>query len=968
MQSNLANELSGLTPLPSEHTDQVIRILENYLAELEQGAVPHPEALLAQYPEHAEVLRIYLGKLDLLHRATVGLRDPAAALAATGHEMFGSTYLGDFRLLHEIGRGGMGIVYEAEQVSLGRRVALKILPVAAALNARQLQRFKHEAEAAAALHHPHIVPVYAVGCDQGIHFYAMQYIDGQSLASLLLDLRRQAGKKSAGLDDTISGDGEKESSAGAPEAPPPGKQGPKSTPQAAPGFFQTVARWGIQAAEALEHAHQCGVVHRDIKPANLLVDLSGNIWVSDFGLARSLSDPGLTRSGDLLGTVRYMSPEQASARRGLTDQRSDIYSLGATLYELLTLEPAFPGEDQQEVLRQLALEEPRRPRTLNPALPLDLETIVLTAMDRNPDCRYPTAQELAEDLRRFLNDQPILARPPSSGQRLRKWARRHRAWVSAGMVTLAVASVVLAASTGLIWTANRQTELALRDARDKKSRAEQNLESANRALNNLLALADALILTPLDGPSQKKVQDLLHQAKNEYDRLDPIDPTARYHKGLAYRRVGDIYQRLVQPADAEDAYSGASQLFQQLADQFPRRSEYRQQLALADRNRGRMQRVMDQLDDADRSLDRARVLLEELENEGADPAQTRRDLAGCYHEIGLNQWRRGRLTEAVASYRRGLEILGESAPGAASEDGYERASNLQDLGAALLGMSQIPEAERVLRQALAFREQLAARFPKDHELRYQLAAAYRSLTELLMTAGRIEDAEKTVKKGLAILEQLAREGPAIPNFQRDLAVGYQDLASVLNHKGQAAAADEAASRAVALGEELVRQHPDVPEFRRLLGLLLNNRGLLLMQLGRDAEAENADRRALALGKGLGEAGRLLPEDQRNQGACLQNLAWVSIRRNNLDEARQLLEQAIRIQQQAVQAAPQNAQGQMYLQAHYLQLGEVLYGLGRADEAAAAVLRSKALPVQSADLARRAEELLAQCAEKSRPKR
>ena len=176
-------------------------------------------------------------------------------------------------------------------------------------------------------------------------------------------------------------------------------------------YFRTIARLGIQAAEALDHAHQNGILHRDIKPANLLVDDAGKLWITDFGLARIEADAGMTMTGDLLGTLRYMSPEQALAKRVVVDHRSDIYSLGVTLYELLTLQPAFAGDDRQELLRQIAFEEPQPPRQINAHIPQDLETIVLKAIEKNPADRYATAQELADDLQRFIANKPIKARP-----------------------------------------------------------------------------------------------------------------------------------------------------------------------------------------------------------------------------------------------------------------------------------------------------------------------------------------------------------------------------------------------------------------------------------------------------------------------------------------------------------------------------------------------------------------------------
>src|SRR5207302_26171 len=190
-------------------------------------------------------------------------------------------------------------------------------------------------------------------------------------------------------------------------------------------FSRTVANLAVQAAEALEHAHQFAVIHRDIKPANLLVDAGGRLWITDFGLAHCQSQPGLTMTGDVVGTLRYMSPEQALAKRVALDARTDVYSLGATLYELLTLEPAYNGRNREEVLRQIAFEEPRLPSRLNKAVPPELETIVLKAMAKSPEERYATAQELADDLKRFLEDKPIRARRPTLVQRVKKWARRH---------------------------------------------------------------------------------------------------------------------------------------------------------------------------------------------------------------------------------------------------------------------------------------------------------------------------------------------------------------------------------------------------------------------------------------------------------------------------------------------------------------------------------------------------------------
>jgi WD40 repeat protein len=353
------------------------------------------------------------------------------AVAGNGAE----SSLGDFRTIREIGRGGMGVVYEAIQVSLSRRVALKILPPIQADDPRRLRRFQVEAQAAACLSHPHIVPVHSVGSEGGVPYFAMQLIEGRTLARVIDDAKL------------------------APLSP------------------DAVAELGRQAAEALQYAHDQGVTHRDIKPSNLLVKDSGWLWIADFGLALLPGSGVTTATGQLLGTLRYMSPEQAVGQRGIVDHRVDVYSLGATLYELLALRPAFDGDDRIDLLRRIAHEEPRPLRWFDATIPKDLETIVLKAMAKAPSDRYATAAELADDLARFLEDRPILARRPSLTQRVARWSRRHRPAVAAAAVL--ACGLVVGAGVALFWRngvlRRHNTELA-----KALARAERNEELSRR--------------------------------------------------------------------------------------------------------------------------------------------------------------------------------------------------------------------------------------------------------------------------------------------------------------------------------------------------------------------------------------------------------------------------------------------------------------------------------------------------------
>ncbi len=320
--------------------------------------------------------------------ATLGADDPIGGPASSADLGFVTTMLerwDDFRIVREIGRGGMGVVYEAFQGSLNRHVALKLMP-----ERGNLARFQREAKAAGRLHHTHIVPVFGVGEHQGHHFYVMQYIDGRGLSTILKERTSSA---------AASGDG-------------PGRFG-----------YHEAARIGAQAAEALGYAHAQGIVHRDITPSNLLIDTAGNLWVTDFGLAKDTdADDGLTQSGDVLGTPRYMAPERFA---GHGDARVDIYGLGSTLYELVCGRTAYIAPDRPSLLNQLLNHDPPRPRQLDAQVPIDLETIILKAMARDPTHRYATAADLADDLRRFLEDRPIKARRASVWERGRRWCRRN---------------------------------------------------------------------------------------------------------------------------------------------------------------------------------------------------------------------------------------------------------------------------------------------------------------------------------------------------------------------------------------------------------------------------------------------------------------------------------------------------------------------------------------------------------------
>ncbi len=592
------------TGVQETQDEMLFRILDEYTARFPDGNFPDRATIREEYPEMAdqvweclEGLAIMRGVaetpdgslsgtasvipgLSLLHDLeTRGgrSRGGAAAMhadAESSEKMALPQPLGDFQLLREIGRGGMGVVYEARQCSLGRRVALKILPFASTVDPRQLQRFQNEAAAAAHLEHPGIVPIYAVGCERGVHFYAMRLINGQHLGVIIQDLRQHSGIHEPG----------EENSAATVKDPPSrflnrntpqtrDKSQPKDASKVVPGetpdetrdytpvpstqrggdlitqvsrlysdnrrsFYRTVAQYMRQAAEALDYAHQCGVIHRDIKPANLLVDTYGKLWITDFGLAHIQSNVQLTQTGEIFGTPRYMSPEQAQGQNRLADHRVDVYSLGATFYELLTLHPIFPEKNQVRLLQRISHEEPRPPREYDAHIPQDLETILLKCISKTPQERYETAGELAADLQRFLEDMPIRAKRPGMVEITRKWLRRHPSIIRTAVAMMAVMVFALLMNRHVLVASQQETHAALTEARAR-------FAQARKAADTLINIAREDLGDDCSPAMRQTRQKLLYTALGLYQDFltnDELDAETQ----LQLTAMSDYIQQFMQ--------------------------------------------------------------------------------------------------------------------------------------------------------------------------------------------------------------------------------------------------------------------------------------------------------------------------------------------------------------------------------------------------------------------------------------
>lgn len=421
----------------------VDRIIDEVMERLRQGGKPNVHEYVNRYPQLAALLNEIFPALVVVRHAQSGIKSKISENNQAVEGGLVGNQLGDYLLLRLVGSGGMGAVYEARQISLDRIVGIKVLYQHLAVDPQFVRRFQREAQSAAKLQHPHIVAVYGNGNDNGWYYYAMQLIEGASVDRILADYRRAravSAKHLLALPINFE----------APEI----DSSNSSPPAQSKDYFRWAAQAMLYAAQAVHYAHSKGIIHRDIKPSNLLVDSAGRLWVTDFGLAKLVSDVDLTQTGDVIGTLRYLAPEQLA---GASSPSSDIYGLGITLYEMLALCPAFTGKSQAELLAQVRYGQPTRPRTLDASIPKDLETIVLTATEKDPRDRYGTAAELADDLHRYLDDQPIWARHPSTVEQFVRWTRRNRAWAASLFFIATMMGVVLPTILALFnWRLSRE--------------------------------------------------------------------------------------------------------------------------------------------------------------------------------------------------------------------------------------------------------------------------------------------------------------------------------------------------------------------------------------------------------------------------------------------------------------------------------------------------------------------------------
>ena len=910
--------------------DEIDRLADALDAYLQRPAGENEPGHLEAHDELADLLGPMLFGSEGLGEGADGEGSDSATSTGSKSGDALPRFLGDYEVVREVGRGGMGVVYEAMQMSLGRRVALKVLPAHLTMSGRQIERFRREAAAIAKLAHPGIVQVYGVEEQDGVHFFAMEFVDGGNLADVIRE-RRDAFSKA----DT------------------------NSRERAA--YFTKVANWVAAAAEALDVAHEQGIVHRDVKPQNLLLDEQGALRVVDFGLCKDIDEMSMTATsvGGFVGTPQYTSPEQAAGQRDL-DARSDVFSLGVALYELLTLRRPFVGESTQEVLDAVQNREPRAPRRVDATIPRDLETICLKALEKEPSQRYASAAELAEDLQRWCAGWPIHARPVGPLGRGLRWMRRHRAPAAAALLLIAI-GVLAPIALARIWRLDHDLE-----------KTQTVAKSARKTFdNNLGALAESQLA---DAPGMQLVRrDLLEKQlafHERYLRTAGDDPTAKRDVANARVRFGRILvefddvkravpvlQRAIRELEGLDDRSGARAAAQTNGgttgqsgggDAASKSSDVLQSVqAMRARAQDSLARALFTLGRYDEGQAANREAIEGLkalvESHGGDHRLRLRLGLSQLRAVIPNQ-RLGRIADARAAIKAVRSILSKVPKDLHAVPNVRAQFAQVDLREAALELScgQLRKAEQTGEAARKSFETLLDEYPGRHGLTARLADTLDVLASVAKNRGRHVRAVKILERSIVLREQLVRDFGKSDAYRSRLAWAYAFL-GLRRLSAKLEGAETATRKGVEIAEKLHEAQPEHGDHRQSYGKILNAHGICVRHARRNPRrALRAFRKAIEVLRPLVEKGTQSRKDleHRSQlGAALNNAAEAELAvRPTLEGAavaKRLILEAIPLQRRAYLGNPGNRGYRSHLWNHYFVLAELEARGGTAEAVATA---------------------------------
>jgi serine/threonine-protein kinase len=892
-----------------------------------------------------------------------------------------------YKLARLHAKGGIGQVWLARDETLGREVALKELRPERAASPAVRARFLEEAKITGQLEHPGIVPVYELTppSDHRRPFYTMRFVRGRTLAAAVNDYHR---RRAAGQ-------------AGAVE-------------------FRGLLQALVGVGNAVAYAHSRGVLHRDLKPQNVVLGDFGEVIVLDWGLAKLVDRPeetltpavavehsegrAETVAGQALGTPAYMAPEQAEGRWDRVDRRSDVYGLGAILYEVLAGRPPFEGPDTADVLRKVAEESPERPRQHNPEAPHALEAVCLKALAKRPAGRYATAMELAQEVQRFLADEPVAAWREPVSVRARRWARRHRTAVTTAAALLVAGLVGISAFAAVLGGKNRLLAQSYAATKQAETEANQWLDQAMAAIEDYYRgfseealkgeqvpkeLRERLLAKPVEfyeeltrklaakkDPSLRE-RYLLAKGRFSLARILSIlgrhDEARRqgeaavslcealaaahpgipeYQHGLAssYHNLGVVLHTRGEGRVAQEVQEKAIARYEALVAAQPGVPEYQDGLASSYASLGGVLHVAGEARAAHSTYEKAIARYEALVAAQPDVLEYQRGLAKAYNNLGLILERRGQTTAARTAHAKAIaryDALVAVQPNL-PEHQYGLATSYMNLGTVLRHAGEAQAAREAYEKAIAQGEALVASQPGVPMYRVTLAGSYMNLGTVLRDVGEAQLVREAFEKAIAQGEALVASQPGVPEYQDALAMSYMNLGNVLGEVGEPRAAREAYEKAIAQYTALVAAQPGVPGYQNGLALSCMNLGILLGKLDEPRAAQEAYERAIARYEALVAAQPRVPEYRHWLGASYMNFAACLDDAGEAKRARPVYEQAI-VQYEALLADQPNVpEYQVVLAKSLHNLGKLLNDAG--DPAAARQAYEKAIARYEALLA------------------
>ncbi len=809
---------------PTSDSGALDELVAQALDAIEDDGEAGLERVYAAHPQLADMLRVRIEAL----RAAGLLELPGDAAPER---------LGPFKLLEQLGAGGMGVVYRALQEDLGREVALKVIRPEQVYFPGARKRFRREVEIIASLQHPGIVPIHTVGEAGGVPYFAMDLLRGETLGAVL---ERLVGREPA----TLTGR----------DLAPGGAGGTYLFE----GSWETAcARVIAQVAQALDYAHQRGVVHRDIKPSNVLITSgpASRAVLLDFGLAASKSTGDLTRTGTLMGSLRYMAPEQVSGASDAIGPHTDVYSLGATLYELLTLRPVIAGETQTEILMGVSRGAERKPRELNPRIALELETVCLTALELEPQRRYASAADFARDLEAVLANRPIEARRASLMRRAALFVRRNPMRAAA----LALGALLVVGGPALYAWQERRASKVVAAQRD---RAERNAARARTAVERMLTRVGDLDLrfVPQAEPVRRAVLEDAIVLLEEFAADNSDDVSSRLEVARAQARLGSLLTELGRASEAAEAFVKAIASMRALRDA----GHSDEQLA-------------------------------------ADLADSQLACADSWITAGHESRALELLDAAVLEFER---------PGASAGDRASAIRALQLRGKVLLGAGKLDEARAAFERATRDGDALLAQAPSSRTVQRFVFAAWNELGIALLQRFTPEgqgnaQAEDALVRAIAIGEAMVAAAPQDHLARHELISTRNNYAGALRRRAEFAAAREVYEQALKESEGLAASFPSTLKYKLDVAIVLNQLGLSHDIEGAVQLAEPYYQRAHKL---LGELANAAPHDARlwhMLGITCENLGAPALARGDVDRAVELLHASIEASARALELAPDN---------------------------------------------------------------